>query len=255
MMEIYFFARGHVNMLIEGVEHRSPEKSCLIIEPGDVRTFVDSSPNHYNFLTQKPGPRGEGDNVLARCIHLCYRNAYYSLPPQSTVAITTGEYPLPYTTDEIKAVTFVRGAIHSPHDVRHFMDIGRPEYTVTATINSKEIARSNRALKVKEVGRGVYDPVLYFLREDVDRSSLRGVYDPVLYFLREDVDMSSLEATDKTTHCPLKGHTTYFDLKMDGDSHNNVAWSYTDTIADAEVLKDLIAFDNSRVQVIEHITG
>ena len=235
MMEIYFFARGDVNMLIEGVEHHSPELSCLIIEPSDVRTFVDSSPNHYNFLTQKPGPRGEGDNVLARCIHLCYRDAYYSLPPQSTVAITTGEYPLPYTTDEIKAVTFVRGAIHSPHDVRHFMDIGRPEYTVTATINSKEIARSNRALKVKEVGRGVYDPVLYFLREDVD--------------------MSSLEATDKTTHCPLKGHTTYFDLKMDGDSHNNVAWSYTDTIADAEVLKDLIAFDNSRVQVIEHITG
>ena len=45
---------------------------------------------------------------------------------------------MPYTTDEIKAVTFVRGAIHSPHDVRHFMDIGRPEYTVTATINSKD---------------------------------------------------------------------------------------------------------------------
>ena len=115
------------------------------------------------------------------------------------------------------------------------MEIGRPEYTVTATINSKEIARSNRALKVKEVGRGVYDPVLYFLREDVD--------------------MSSLEATDKTTYCPLKGHTTYFDLNMDGDSRNNVAWSYTETIADAEVLKDLIAFDNSRVQVIEHFTG
>ena len=97
-----------------------------------------------------------------------------------------------YTTDEIKAVTFVRGAIHSPQDVRHFMDIGRPEYTVTATINSKEIARTNRALKVKEVGRVVYDQVLYFLREDVD--------------------MSSLEATDKTTHCPLKGHTTYLSL-------------------------------------------
>ena len=75
MMEIYFFARGDVNMLIEGVEHHSPELSCLIIEPSDVRTFVDSSPNHYNFLTQKPGPRGEGDNVLARCIHLCYQDA------------------------------------------------------------------------------------------------------------------------------------------------------------------------------------
>ena len=34
MMGIYFFALGDVNMLIEGVEHHFPEKSCLIIEAG-----------------------------------------------------------------------------------------------------------------------------------------------------------------------------------------------------------------------------
>lgn len=137
-----------------------------------------------------------------------------------------------YTKEAIKAVTFVRDAIHSPQDVRHFMDIGRPAYTVTATINGKEIARSNRALKVKEVGRGVYDPVLYFVREDVD--------------------MSALEATDKTTHCPLKGDTTYFDLNLDGSQQQDAAWSYTQTIDDAGVLKDLIAFDNTCVQIVEH---
>lgn len=140
-----------------------------------------------------------------------------------------------YTTDQIKAVTFVRNAIHSPKDVRHFMDIGQPGSTVTATIDGREIARSSRVLKVKEVGRGVYDPVLYFMRDDVD--------------------MSCLETTDKTTHCPLKGDTTYFNLNLDGSSHNDVAWSYTDTIADAEVIKDLVAFDNSIVQIVEHTTG
>ena len=140
-----------------------------------------------------------------------------------------------YTHEEIKAVTFVRNAIHSPQDVRHFMDIGHPEHTVTATIDGQEIARSNRALKVKEVGRGVYDAVLYFTREDVD--------------------MSCLEATEKTTHCPLKGDTTYFDLRRDGQKHKDVAWSYTRTIADAEVIKDLIAFDTSLVQIIEHTAG
>ncbi len=140
-----------------------------------------------------------------------------------------------YTKEEIKAVTFVRDAIHSPQDVRHFMDIGQLSYTVTATIDGKEIARSDRAFKVKEVGRGVYDPVLYFVRDDVD--------------------MSCLEATEKTTHCPLKGDTTYFDLKGDGTDRKDVAWSYTETIADAEVIKDLIAFDSSYVQIVEHTAG
>ena len=137
-----------------------------------------------------------------------------------------------YPVEEIKAVTFVRNAIHSPQDVRHFMDVGRPTYAVTATINGQEIARSNRAFKLKEVGRGVYDPVIYFPRDDVD--------------------LACLEATDKTTHCPLKGDTTYFDLVLNGERRKDVAWSYTQTIADAELLKDLIAFDTSAVQIVEH---
>jgi len=137
-----------------------------------------------------------------------------------------------YSIEDIKAVTFVRNAIHSPQDVRHFMDIGHPEYTVTAAVDGHEIARSNRALKLKEVGRGVYDPVMYFPREDVD--------------------LSCLEATEKTTHCPLKGDTTYFDLNMDGDRRKDIAWSYTQTIDDAALIKDLVAFDSTCVQIVEH---
>ena len=137
-----------------------------------------------------------------------------------------------YSIEDIKAVTFVRNAIHSPQDVRHFMDIGHPDHMVTATIDGKEIARSNRALKVKEVGLGVYDPVLYFPREDVD--------------------MTCLEATEKTTRCPLKGDTTYFDLSLPGSQRKDVAWSYTNTIADAGIIKDLVAFDNACVQIVEH---
>ena len=139
-----------------------------------------------------------------------------------------------YSLDEIKAVTFVRNAIHSPQDVRHFMDIGRPAYRVTASIDGQEIARSNRALKVKEVGRGVYDPALYFPRDDVD--------------------MDALEAIGKSTHCPLKGDTTYFDFHRDGEHQEEIAWSYTSTIDEADVIRDLIAFDTSRVQIVEHTT-
>ena len=136
-----------------------------------------------------------------------------------------------YTKEAIKAVTFVRDAIRCPQDVRHF-GYWSPRLHGPATINGKEIARSNPALKVKEVGRGVLRsrPVLRARR----RRHVR------------------LEATDKTTHCPLKGDTTYFDLNLDGSQQQDAAWSYTQTIDDAGVLKDLIAFDNTCVQIVEH---
>lgn len=137
-----------------------------------------------------------------------------------------------YTEEEIKAVTFVKGAIHSPQDVRHFMDIGRPTYTVVASLGDNELARSAKALKVKEVGRGVYDPVIYFPREDVA--------------------MEKLTATDKTTHCPLKGDTTYFDFGPAGQEIKDIAWSYTQPIPESEIIRDYVAFDVSLVQVTEH---
>ncbi len=137
-----------------------------------------------------------------------------------------------YSIDEIKAITFVRNAIHSPQDARHYMDVGRPEHRVTATIGGREIARSTRALKVKEVGRGVYDPVIYFPRDDVD--------------------LASLEPTKKSTHCPSKGDTTYFDLRIEDRVFSDVAWSYTKTIPESVVLQDLVAFDTSAVNIAEH---
>ena len=90
-----------------------------------------------------------------------------------------------------ESITLVKNGIHNPADARHFMRIARPAYTITATIKGTEIARSSQALKVKEVG---FD-----------------VYDPVIYFPREDVQMVRLKKNEKSTHCPLKGDTEYFD--------------------------------------------
>ena len=131
-----------------------------------------------------------------------------------------------------EAVTMVKGGIHNPDDARHFMRLARPEYPVSATIGSTEIARSTRAVKLKEVG---FD-----------------IYDSVIYFPREDVDMSRLEKNTRSTHCPLKGDTEYFDIKTDAGSAENAAWSYDRTIAIASEIKDLIAFDAKQVQVVEH---
>ena len=126
-------------------------------------------------------------------------------------------------------VTLVQNAIHNPAEPRHFMRVVPAAATSTASIGDVSVARSDSAVVVKEVGRDVYDFVTYFPRSDVD--------------------MDALVRIDKTTHCPLKGDTEYFDLMVDGERIAEAAWSYTDTIEVAEVLRDLVAFDASKVTI------
>lgn len=132
-----------------------------------------------------------------------------------------------------KKVTLVKNAIHNPDDARHFMRIKQPGVKVTASINGKEVASSNNALKVQEAGFDLYDPVYYFPKSDVLTDALKG--------------------TDKTTHCPLKGDTEYFSIHTEGTQLENAAWHYNQPYDRTEKLRDHIAFDQTKVQVIEHV--
>jgi len=125
--------------------------------------------------------------------------------------------------------TLIEGAIHNPTEARHFMTVTPVEHAVVASINGVEIAHSTHAVVCKEVGRAIYDPVWYFPRADVQ--------------------MDLLQRTDKTTHCPLKGDTEYFDLAPpSGDRIADAAWSYVEMVMGDE-LKDLIAFDQTHIAV------
>lgn len=126
----------------------------------------------------------------------------------------------------------VEDAIHNPNEPRHFMRVVPVDHLVTATIGEHEVARSRRAVKVKEVG---FD-----------------IYDPVIYFPREDVTMELLTGTDKTTHCPLKGDTQYLDARIDDQVTADAAWSYVSTLDIAAELRQLVAFDAAQVHVAEH---
>ena len=130
------------------------------------------------------------------------------------------------------AITLVKNAIHNPADARHFMRIATPDYRITATIGHERIADSRRVLKVKEVGRDIYDPVLYFPREDVA--------------------MTRLRKNIRTTHCPLKGDTEYFDAVIGEITIADVGWSYVRTIERAAALQGYIAFDPRYVHLVEH---
>ena len=126
-------------------------------------------------------------------------------------------------------VTLVKNAIHNPGEPRHFMRVVPAAEPRTASHRGTTIAGSVDAVVVKEVGRDVYDHVVYFPRADVN--------------------MDALHRIDKTTYCPLKGNTEYFDVVVGGERVTEAAWSYVDTIDVATELRDLIAFDATKVAV------
>ena len=81
------------------------------------------------------------------------------------------------------------------------------------------------------------------------------LYDPVVYFPRADVNMAVLRPSDKTTRCPLKGVTEWFDLVHGDRVIEHAAWSYHEVVGfdpRIEQIRGLVAFDRTKVQTIEH---
>ena len=95
-----------------------------------------------------------------------------------------------------------------------------------------EIARSTNAIKLKEVG---FD-----------------IYDPVIYFPRADVEMERLTKNKKSTHCPLKGDTEYFDATLAVGRIENAAWSYERAIDIAKEIEGYIGFDVHHAVIVEY---
>ncbi|MDH3713802.1 MAG: DUF427 domain-containing protein [Gammaproteobacteria bacterium] len=130
-------------------------------------------------------------------------------------------------------VTLARETIHNPQEPRHFMRVKPVNGCIRILRDGKLLAESEKALRVLEAGRDLYDPVLYLPREDV---------------------VAKLVRADKRTHCPLKGQASYFDLYDDNNRVQvaEVAWSYETSFDFASELKERIAFDAKLVVIEEH---
>ena len=140
---------------------------------------------------------------------------------------------MPHSTSNqpADASTLVENAIVRPDEPRHFMVVEPIEGAIIAKIGSTVLARSSRALRVREVGRRIYEPVIYFPPEDVEASALK--------------------PTDVVTTCPLKGEAVAFDVVAD-ELVERGAWSYQHTFDfDPRIaqLECCVAFDSSRVSV------
>ena len=128
--------------------------------------------------------------------------------------------------------TLVTGAAHNPSEPRHFMRIKPVSRRVRVLRDGAVLADSTAAVRLLEVGKDLYDPVFYFPRNDVT---------------------GALKQIDHSTHCPLKGDATYFDLTGDDGAvvEEKIAWSYPTPLDFAADLSGLIAFYGDKVTVEE----
>lgn len=77
------------------------------------------------------------------------------------------------------------------------------------------------------------------------RKALRvseGSYDDVLYFPKEDLDRTLFAPSDHSSHCPFKGDASYWSATLDGSVTENIAWSYETPFIEAQVLEGFVAF-------------
>jgi len=132
--------------------------------------------------------------------------------------------------DVTRDVTFTlpADAIARPENAAHFMRLKPVGRRVTIAREDKPLAQSDRAVWLLEVGRDLYDPVIYLPLDDV-QASLETV-------------------TDKSSECPLKGMASYYAF----EGVNPIAWRYAHPFGFAAALADLIAFYPHQVSITVH---
>lgn len=55
---------------------------------------------------------------------------------------------------------------------------------------------------------------------------------------------ATLQPAARTTHCPFKGDTVYFDLEIGGERIAEAAWSYEAPFDEMAAIADLVSFDD-----------
>jgi uncharacterized protein (DUF427 family) len=73
---------------------------------------------------------------------------------------------------------------------------------------------------------------------------------PVRYYLpKTHVRLDLLVATDSVTHCPYKGQAEWWSIRVGGNTHQDLAWSYRTPLPESQKIAGLIAFYDEKVDV------
>ena len=114
---------------------------------------------------------------------------------------------------------------------RHYAVVDPYNRKLTLKYKGDILAETSNALILKEVGKGVYNPVLYLPKDAI----------------KMELELES----SRQSHCPIKGDATYWNIK--GDYTNNYfAWSYEEegVLPRAKKIKGHIAFNMEYITLI-----
>lgn len=122
------------------------------------------------------------------------------------------------------AVTHARETVHNPADPRHYMRLKPMNRQVRISCDGETLLETTAAVRLVEIGRDVYDPVIY--------APLAAV------------SARLAPSAAPSTHCPLKGDAVYFDLLDENGAvrREKIAWAYPKPFDFAPGLAGLVAF-------------
>ncbi len=74
---------------------------------------------------------------------------------------------------------------------------------------------------------------------------------PVRYYLpEEDIRKELFTSSDLKTSCPYKGDASYLNAEINGQSYENIVWTYQSPIPEIPKISGLYAFYNERVDTV-----
>lgn len=110
----------------------------------------------------------------------------------------------------------------------HPISIEPSGYPVTVMFNGAVVARSDRAVILREAGHA-----------------------PVGYLPREDCRTEVMRATSTRTRCPFKGEARHFTLNVQGKQATDACWTYERPCPVAAPVAEYVAFYPDKVDKIE----
>lgn len=128
-------------------------------------------------------------------------------------------------TAAVSGTSALADAIRNPDRPDHLMVIKPIEQRVRIYVDDNLLADSTSALRIMEIGKSLYHPVVYVPEADLT---------------------ASFGKLDKTTHCPIKGDASY--VEIEGEE---IAWVYREPIKMAAQLENHYAFWPDKIRLVE----
>jgi uncharacterized protein (DUF427 family) len=112
-----------------------------------------------------------------------------------------------------------------PRDPYHRVDVRLTSRPVRIEVDGEVVAETTRA-------RLLYETSL-----------------PTRYYVPPEDVRAELHPSERRTHCPYKGHASYWSIEAGGRRRHDLGWSYEQPLSEVVAITGLVSFWNERVDV------